>query len=109
MFGLLNLLLLPLGAALVTLAMFRARKFRAPRMRTAILEVAFVLVAVGAWFIVRTAHYLAGPPDADVYAQTWAFQALVFLLVYLPWALFVAGTLLLAQSFAITLRSRHAL
>lgn len=94
----LDLLLLPIGAALVALALVRARKHSAAAMRVAVWELAAVLVAVGLWFGVRTVNYLAGPPYGDVYAQTWAFQCVVFALIYLPRALLAAGLLLLAQS-----------
>jgi hypothetical protein len=98
MFGPANLLLLPFGAVLVGVALFRARKYRTPIFRIALLELLAVLIAVAAWFLVRTMNYLAGPPDGDIYAQTWGFQAIVFVLVYLPWALTGAGTFLLGQS-----------
>jgi hypothetical protein len=29
------------------------------------------------WFYLRTAAYLAGPADGDLYAQTWSFQFMV--------------------------------
>ena len=29
------------------------------------------------WFYFRTDAYLAGPPDGDLYAQTWSFQLIV--------------------------------
>ncbi len=109
MFGILDLLYLPVGAALVCFAMFRARKHNAPRVRTAFLELVTILGAAAVWFAVRTANYLAGPPDGDLYAQTWGFQWLVFVLVYLPWALLAAGALLLIQSLLLTRRRRHAL
>jgi hypothetical protein len=98
MFGPANLLLLPLGAALVGVSLFRAQKYRTPPFRIAVLELLAVLIAVAAWFFVRSLNYLAGPPDGDVYAQTWGFQSIVFVLVYLPWALIGAGTLLLSQT-----------
>lgn len=71
MFAFLGLLILPVGAALIGFAMFRARKYEAPSVRTAVLELVTILVAVAVWFTMRTADYLAGPPDGDLYAQTW--------------------------------------
>ncbi len=109
MFEVLDLLCLPVGAAPVGFAMFRARKYKAPRLRTAFFELVTVLLAVAVWFTARTANYLAGPPDGDLYAQTWGFQAIVFVLVYLPWAMLTAGALLLAQSLFLTRRRGHAL
>src|SRR5689334_13216122 len=108
MYGFANVALLPLGAAVLGVALYRARKYRLPGLRSAVLQVVSILVVVGAWFAVRTAAYLAGPPDADLYAQTWAFQAIVFVLVYLPWVMLGAGALVLAESIFFRLRN-HAL
>jgi uncharacterized SAM-binding protein YcdF (DUF218 family) len=104
----LDLLLLPAGAALVALALVRARKQSVAALRIAVLKLLAVLVAVGLWFAVRTVDYLAGPADGDVYAQAWAFQAIVFALIYLPRALLAAGLLLLAQSLLLKGRRGRA-
>ena len=104
----LDLLLFPVGAALVAAALVSARKQGAATLRIAVLELLAILAAVGLWFAVRTVNYLAGPPDGDVYAQTWSFQAIVFALLYLPRALLAAGLLLLAQSLLLKRRRGRA-
>src|SRR5688572_30469189 len=108
MFGIANVALLPIGLALVGVALHRAHKQRRPGLLNALLQVVAILGAVGAWFIIRTISYLNGPADGDAYAQTWGFQGMVFVLIYLPWALLAAGALVLAETVLLR-KLRHAL
>lgn len=63
--------------------------------RAWLVQLAFFFVAFCVWFYIRTAAYLAGPPDGDLYAQTWSFQFIVG-------GLYLVGTLpLLAALFLV--------
>jgi hypothetical protein len=43
------------------------------------------VAAIVAWrFHLGVLEYLAHPPDGDLYAHTWSFQAIVFLIFTLP-------------------------
>ncbi|MFZ3220548.1 MAG: hypothetical protein WA174_10970 [Rhodoferax sp.] len=63
------------------------------------LQLILIVLAIGGWFVFRTVEYLAGPPDSDLYAQTWGFQALVFVMFYLPWVLLAVGGLIVIESY----------
>jgi hypothetical protein len=53
----------------------------------AVTQILLWLLACGAWFYIRTAAYLAHSIDDDLYAHTWAFQAINFCISRLPFAL----------------------
>ena len=50
----------------------------------ALLQLALLMLAAFVWFYLRTAAYLAGPPDPDTYAWSWSFQLIVFALFHFP-------------------------
>lgn len=60
-----------------------------------LVQLALFFTAFCVWFYIRTAAYLAGTQDGDLYAQTWSFQLIVG-------SLYLAGTLpLLAALFLV--------
>lgn len=69
------------------------------------VQIALFVVCFAVWFYLRTAAYLAGPPDGDVYAQTWSFQLMVGAF-YLVGAIPVLATLFLLEAgiFSVVLR-----
>jgi hypothetical protein len=76
--------ILPISLVVLLYGLFRAKELGAPRLSVAVLQLIVTVSAMGGWFTLRTAQYLAGPPDGDIYAQTWGFQAIVFVMFYLP-------------------------
>ena len=60
-------------------------------------QLALFFVCFSVWFYFRTASYLAGPPDGDLYAQTWSFQLIVGTL-YLVGSLPVFAVLFLVEA-----------
>ena len=64
----------------------------------AIAECVLVAAVLVGWFYVRTAAYLAGPPDPDRYAQTWSFQLVVFAFFWILPAVLVMGIALTLQA-----------
>ena len=50
----------------------------------ALVQVCIVAVIAGWRFYVGVSDYLAHPTDGDLYAHTWSFQAIVFLIFTLP-------------------------
>jgi hypothetical protein len=50
----------------------------------ALVQTCIVAEIVGWRFYVGASEYLAHPPDGDLYAHTWSFQAIVFLIFTLP-------------------------
>ena len=103
-----DLFLLPVSVALVVYAMLQARKLGSYTLRLALVEFLVILACVVAWFAVRTVNYLAGPPDGDLYAQTWGFQAIVFVIFYFPRTMLAIGVWLVAQSAFIRRRRSRA-
>jgi hypothetical protein len=95
---------LPISLAVLLFGLFRAKKLGVPRLPLAVLQLIVTVLAIGGWFALRTAEYFAGPPDSDLYAQTWGFQAMVFVLFYLPWALLVVGALIVIESYVLQWR-----
>lgn len=95
---------LPISLAVLLFGLFRAKKLGAPRLPVAVLQLIVTVSVIGGWFALRTAEYLAGPPDGDVYAQTWGFQAVVFVMFYLPWALLAVGSLIVIESYVLRWR-----
>lgn len=77
------------------------RRFR----RFCLAQIAVFVMCFAVWVYLRTAAYLAGPPDGDVYAQTWSFQLMVGGF-YLVGAIPVLATLFLVEAgiFSIVLR-----
>jgi hypothetical protein len=56
-----------------------------------ICQAILLLGTLSVWYFIRTAAYLAKPTDGDLYAHTWSFQAMVFVVYLVPAvALFVA-------------------
>jgi hypothetical protein len=53
-----------------------------------------VFGALGTWFFFTTRTYLANPPDGDVYAHTWSYQALAFFITYGAWAVLLLVVLI---------------
>lgn len=92
---------LPIAIAVLLYGLFRAKKLGAPKLPVAMLQLLVTVSAIGGWFALRTADYLAGPPDGDLYAQTWGFQAIVFFMFYLPWALLAVGGLIVIESYVL--------
>jgi len=45
--------------------------------RAWLYQLALLFAFFCVWFYLRTTAYLAGPPDGDLYAQTWSFQLMV--------------------------------
>ncbi len=97
----LSLGILPIAIAVLLIGLFRAKKFGAPKLSMAILQLFVTVSVVGGWFTLRTVEYLAGPPDGDLYAQNWGFQTIVFFMLYLPWALLAVGCLIVIQSYVL--------
>jgi hypothetical protein len=97
----LSLGILPIAIAVLLFGLFRAKKLGAPKLSVAVLQLLVTVSAVGGWFALRTADYLAGPPDGDLYAQTWGFQTVVFTMLYLPWTLLAVGSLIVIQSYGL--------
>ena len=62
-----------------------------------LIQLALFLAAFCVWFYIRTVAYLAGPPDIDLYAQTWSFQFIVGGL-YLVGSLPLLATLFLVEA-----------
>jgi hypothetical protein len=50
----------------------------------ALFQAAVVFGTLGVWYYGRTVANLANPSDGDLYAHSWSFQIMVFLVVYLP-------------------------
>ena len=50
----------------------------------ALMQVCIVVAIAGWQFYVGVSEYLAHPTDDDLYAHTWGFQAIVFLVFTLP-------------------------
>ena len=50
----------------------------------ALVQTCVVAAIVGWHFYVGVSEYLAHPPDGDMYAHTWSFQAIVFAIFTLP-------------------------
>src|SRR5690242_5144485 len=50
----------------------------------ALVQICIVAVIVGWRFYVGVSEYLAHPPDGDLYAHTWSFQAIAFLVFAAP-------------------------
>ncbi len=73
--------------------------FRKVFHRLALVESASAIALAIIAFYLRTAPLLAaGPPEnGDLYAYSWGFQAIVFLLFWLPTTLVVTATLLAVQ------------
>jgi uncharacterized integral membrane protein len=59
------------------------------------------------WYYLDTAAYVAQPPDGDLYAHTWSFQALNFTVSKLPFALLALGSLLGLEYFIFNVLSRR--
>jgi len=108
MFALASLCFLPLSAAVVVLALLRARKHRRPPLRLAVLQIVLCLAVVATWFGFRTAEFMAEPTAGDLYAHDWGFQAVMFVLIYLPWTLLASGALVLIESVVFQRRSADA-
>ena len=97
----LSLGILPIAIAVLLFGLFRAKKLGAPKLSMAVLQLLGTVSVVGGWFTLHTVEYLAGPPDGDLYAQTWGFQTIVFFMLYLPWALLAAGFRIVIQSYVL--------
>ena len=50
----------------------------------ALTQIAILVVVVSWRFYVGVSEYLAHPTDGDLYAHSWSFQAIVFLVFTLP-------------------------
>ena len=71
-------------------------------------QATLLLCALGIWFVVRTRVYLAAPVDQDLYAHTWSFQALAFLISYGAAAAVLLLVLIVIELYIlISLTSRH--
>lgn len=73
-----------------------------------LVQIAVFVLCFAVWFYLRTAAYLAGPPDGDLYAQTWSFQLMVGAF-YLVGAIPVLATLFLVEAgiFSLVRRFSH--
>lgn len=60
-----------------------------------------VLLGSAIWFLVQSASYLRNPQDGDLYAHTWGFQFLVFVMFRLPLAFLLLGIVLAVEYAAI--------
>lgn len=65
--------------------------------RAWLYQLLMLFVCFSIWFYIRTAAYLSGPPDGDLYAQTWSFQLMVGGL-YLVGALPLLAVLFLVEA-----------
>ena len=101
-FSIFTLGLLPISLSVLLLGLFRAKKLGTPKLSVAFIQLFLAIAAVGYWFIKRTEEYLAGPADGDVYAQTWGFQIMVFLIAYMPLILLVVGILIILESYVLS-------
>ena len=64
---------------------------------------ACVVAAIFGWrFYAGTLEYLAHPTDGDLYAHTWSFQAMVFLMFAVP--MFVGGMAIVLGLESIVIR-----
>jgi hypothetical protein len=72
-------------------------RFERKFMRLALIQAGISAVALTIWFFVTTRAYLAAPPDGDLYAHTWSFQAMNFCMFYLPPYIFILCALLLTE------------
>jgi hypothetical protein len=61
--------------------------------RLYLVSIALGLVLCAAHFWFRTATFLSNPTDTDLYAHTWSFQLMAFLIVFFP--LWLLGLILL--------------
>jgi len=65
----------------------------------ALMQICVIAAIVGWRFYVGVSEYLAHPPDGDLYAHTWSFQAIVFLVFTLPKILVGVAALLGVEWF----------
>jgi hypothetical protein len=65
----------------------------------ATLQFAVVIILACIWFYFRTVAYLSGPPDGDLYAWTWGFQIMCFMVIWLPLILLINSLALCFQYF----------
>jgi hypothetical protein len=69
----------------------------------ALVEACIVAAVFGWQFYVGTSAYLAHPPDRDLYAHDWSFQAVVFSLYAVPRFLLIMTALFVFDWFALRL------
>jgi hypothetical protein len=101
-FSIFTIGLLPISLAVLVFGLFRAKKLGTPKLSVAFIQLFLAIAAVGYWFMQRTEEYLAGPADGDVYAQTWGFQIMVFIIGYMPLILLVVGILIILESYVLS-------
>jgi hypothetical protein len=73
------------------------KQMQLPRFwKLALIQLALSVGIVAAWFYFRTSALLAVPPPpvGDLYAYNWGFQLAVFVVIWLPATLLIAGILL---------------
>lgn len=52
-----------------------------------------------AYFYIRTAIYLSGPQEGDLYSYTWSFQALGFSIAQLLFCILALGLVLFIEAY----------
>jgi hypothetical protein len=73
----------------------------------ALVQACIVAAFVGWRFYMGVSEYLAHPPDGDLYAHTWPFQFIVFLIFTLPKIGVSVIALLGAEWFVVRVISRR--
>ena len=74
------------------------KKYRLPKFwKLALAQLALAILLVLVVFYVQTKELLAGPRVGDLYAYTWEFQSVVFILFWLPATLLCAGIFLIIE------------
>ncbi len=75
----------------------------------ALVQACIVAIIVAWRFYIGVSNYLAHPTDGDLYAHTWSFQAIVFLVFRLPIILLAFGAWLGLERLAARLLSHRRL
>jgi hypothetical protein len=85
------------------------RALVAKRTRNRLLFSAVWLGAFALWEFLRIRAFLHGPPDPDLYANTWSFQIIVSTIFRLPvWVFLLIVVLLLESIYRGYRRESHA-